>query len=264
MFVQVLNTNLRRKLRYIRYYSKFHGNKFYCNLCKKRSNYFLPIKIFAKVNFTKNIVPNGFRLNVRCPKCWAVDRERLVYFYLQAEMKSNLKNKVKLLYVAPRIPLANVLKKNKSINYISGDKYRNDVNIKLNIVNIPFRNSLFDIIICNHVLEHVEDDIQALKELFRILKPNGFAILQVPVALNLEKTFENVNIKTKKDRLKFYGQDSHVRLYSKKDYVNKLTQIGFKVKLFNFASKYGNKLNDMYGLVRKEDLFVCRKYKIQN
>jgi SAM-dependent methyltransferase len=120
------------------------------------------------------------------------------------------------------------------------------------ISNIDHDSDYFDIIICCHVLEHVPDDRKAMKELFRVLKPKGQAILQVPISYALE-TFEDTTIQTPEARFAAYGQTDHVRLYGS-DYSDKLKSVGFKVNYFTNLSK-----NDNYGLIKDEKLFISSK-----
>lgn len=135
---------------------------------------------------------------------------------------------------------------------------RNDVDIKSRLESTPFKNENFNLIICNHVLEHIQDDTAAMNEIYRLLKNCGIAILQTPVSLKLEKTYENKNIKTEEEKLHEYGQKDHERIYSKKSYINKLKEIGFDVQLYNF-SKIKPNLGIRYQLIPNEDLFICKK-----
>ena len=102
---------------------------------------------------------------------------------------------------------------------------------------MPFEDNFFDFILCNHVLEHIVDDTKAMKELYRVLKRKGIAILQVPINVGRDKTFEDNNITTKKERIEKFGQYDHVREYGL-DYYKKLESIGFSVEKNNYASKF--------------------------
>jgi ubiquinone/menaquinone biosynthesis C-methylase UbiE len=129
---------------------------------------------------------------------------------------------------------------------------------EMDITSISYPDNSFDAIICSHVLEHIPSDILAMKELFRVLKPGGWGILQVPVVLNLEETFEDETVTTAEQRRAVYGQDDHVRLYAK-DYVDRLQTAGFIVNLFNVADEYGIEEARKYGLSESDNLYVVTK-----
>jgi ubiquinone/menaquinone biosynthesis C-methylase UbiE len=123
----------------------------------------------------------------------------------------------------------------------------------MSVLNIPFEDNYFDLIICNHVLEHIPNDIDAMKEIYRVLKKGGEAILQVPISKNSEITFENFSITEPKEREIVFGQFDHVRIYGQ-DYPTRLEKSGFKPQRINISKKY-----EKYGLNLDEDLFIGRK-----
>ncbi len=129
----------------------------------------------------------------------------------------------------------------------------------MDIHNMPFENNTFDVILCNHVLEHVENDILALKEIKRVLKKSGYSILQVPFYHPLpNKTLEDKSITNSLEREKKYGQSDHVRKYGK-DYNKRLTLIGFKVDENNYINKLSEDLKMKYGLPKSEIIFIASK-----
>ncbi|SUZ80169.1 uncharacterized protein METZ01_LOCUS33023 [marine metagenome] len=129
----------------------------------------------------------------------------------------------------------------------------------MDIHNMPFENNVFDIVLCNHVLEHVKDDILALKEIRRVLKKGGYSILQVPFYHPLQnKTLEDKSIIDPLEREKKYGQSDHVRKYGK-DYNKRLTSIGFKVDENNYINKLSEDLKIKYGLSKNEIIFIATK-----
>ena len=139
---------------------------------------------------------------------------------------------------------------------------------KEDITNLSFKDNSFDIIFCSHVLEHIEDDKRAMKELYRVLNPAGFAILQVPILR--EKTFEDFNIKSPKLREKVFGQSDHVRIYGK-DFKYRLENVGFKVKVDKFTEKMSNKeihklalLPDNHKYKEEGFIYLCTKHNITN
>jgi len=125
----------------------------------------------------------GYRYAL-CPRCHSTDRERLIYWYIVNKTSILHSQKmIKLLHIAPEKNLQKVLKASTKINYISGDlNPLVNCDIRLDIADMDFEDDYFDFIICNHVLEHVQDDRKAMSELFRVLKPGGKAILQVPIS----------------------------------------------------------------------------------
>src|SRR5690606_19939096 len=123
----------------------------------------------------------------------------------------------------------------------------------MNVMDIPYGDHHFDYVLCNHVLEHIPEDTKAMKEIFRVLKPGGSAILQVPISKNSAQTVEDFTIEDPKKREELFGQFDHVRIYGQ-DYVNRLESAGFKVNRLNISQKY-----QKLGVNPEEDLFVCEK-----
>ena len=113
-------------------------------------------------------------------------------------------------------------------------------------------------IICNHILEHIVDDRKAMYKLFRVLRPEGFAILQVPITKNAKETFEDLSITSPKERERYFGQKDHVRIYGK-DYKKRLENVGFKVNLYDIKNDLSIQDIENYRLNREEILYVCRK-----
>ncbi|GAG80186.1 unnamed protein product [marine sediment metagenome] len=173
-------------------------------------------------------------------------------------MNYSLKNK-KILHVAPEENLSKYLK-NLSTSYISIDLHDKDVMIKMDVTNLEFKDKMFDLILCNHVLEHIQDDIKAMKELYRVLNNNGLAILQVPISYQLEKTFEDFSIVEEKERLMNFGQEDHVRIYGQ-DYFDRLKSVGFQVHKLYEPSEIGFNASFLRrtGLIENEKLIICFK-----
>lgn len=242
-------------------YFKYIGDKFYCHFCNGNYNKFLPMGVKNDIFLKNNIIGGGYRETAVCPRCHSIDRERLIYLYLKN--KTNIYNsKLKVLHIAPEENLSNILNKNKNLEYICGDLYPkvNKGIIKLDVTNLEFDNNYFDAILCNHVLEHVIDDAKAMQELYRVLKPNGWAILQVPISKTLNVTYEDPNIVTVEERTDKYGQGDHVRIYGQ-DYVKRLENTGFSVNIYNLKSDYKDEQIKKYGLIEEEVIFVCSKLK---
>ena len=122
-----------------------------------------------------------------------------------------------------------------NLNYTTTDLNSPLADVKADICNLPFESNTYDVILCNHVLEHIPDDTKAMQELYRVLKPGGFGVFQIPQDLSRETTFEDDTITDKKERAKIFGQYDHVRVYGR-DYFNKLRSIGFKVEEVDYTS----------------------------
>jgi predicted SAM-dependent methyltransferase len=205
------------------------------------------------------VVGGGYRPNALCPICGSIDRERLLYLYLLH--KTDIFEKPgKLLHVAPESRLKKLFQTKKSVDYLTADLFSTDVMVKMDITAIQFSDDYFDAIICNHVLEHIIDDGKAMSELYRILKPGGWAILQVPLSLTLKSTYEDFSISTTEGREKAFGQFDHVRIYAK-DYQDRLAKAGFKVNIFNWASEAGNfgGKRNLFGLNEEEPVYFVSK-----
>jgi len=231
--------------------------KFRCCFCKENFSKFDPFGIPGQVFQEKKIIGGGYRKNARCPKCKSIDRERHVFLYLEKKT-SVLKDNLKLLHVAPENRLRNSLQECKNLDYVTANLNKKNVAVKMDIRNIQFEDNYFDVIICNHVLEHIDDDKKAMDELYRILKPRGFAILQVPISYVIPKTYENPKVITPEQREREFGQFNHVRLYGK-DYGERLTVSGFTLEKWNFSKSISKDEGKKFGLIENEDLFIVRK-----
>ncbi|WP_440880894.1 class I SAM-dependent methyltransferase [Tenacibaculum sp. C7A-26P2] len=235
----------------------YAGKKFKCPVCNFESKDFDFIGFDIPILKEKEVVGSG-RRKARCYNCDSNDRERLIYTYLKYEENILNKKHYRIIHFAPEKNISSLLKTCNFKEYVCGDlhtkgyHYPNYVQ-NINLLNIPFENDYFDLIICNHILEHIPDDIKAMKEIYRVLKSSGKALLQVPIAKNTYETFEDSSIKTPKERENAFGQFDHVRIYGQ-DYVNKLESVGLKVKRINISNKYIK-----YGVNIDEDIFIAIK-----
>ena len=231
-----------------------------CPICGNRFDEYLEAGTSAKVWKDLHGVGAGTR-KALCPYCKCFDRDRLVYLYFRDIYIPNKKHEqIKMLHIAPEKVLTRFFSNLVFIDYTAADKrcegynypdYVKDIDL-MDLSNIA--DNTYDVIICNHVLEHVDNDIDAMKSLFRILKTDGVAILQVPYVLKLQNTLEEPSAITPETHFELYGQKDHVRLYGL-DYPNRLKKAGFEVDALEIASKYPKK----YGLNPEEKLFVCHK-----
>ena len=223
----------------------FRGNKFTDPINGKSYRKFLPY------GYVKQ------RDNALSPGTLSLERHRLLWLYLNNETNFFSKT-LKVLHIAPEQCFYNLFKNLKNINYTTFDLNSPLADIKGDICNLPFKENSFDFILCNHVLEHINDDKKAMKELYRVLNKNGTAILQVPINQKSSKTFEDSSIVDKKERIEKFGQYDHIRLYGL-DYFKKLESFGFKVDPLKYSKEFTESEIIKYGLIKDEIIPVCKK-----
>lgn len=205
-------------------------------------------------------LPYGYgttRENVLSPSTLSLERHRLLWLYLKNETDFFTKKR-KVLHFAPEQAFYKRFRKLKNLDYTTTDLNSPLADIKADICNLPFEDDTYDFIFCNHVLEHIPDDTKAMQELYRVLKPNGIAILQIPQDLKRENTFEDDSITDPKKRAEIFGQYDHVRVYGR-DYFEKLRKIGFKVQEIDLTAQISPQEVDKYRLAQGEILPVCSK-----
>jgi SAM-dependent methyltransferase len=172
-----------------------------------------------------------------CPSCGVSDRDRLYALFISKYLSENNVAKMTMLEIAPSKALSKFIKKTGRINLRTADLYMQEVDDKIDITNMQnYANSSFDSFICSHVLEHVADDRKALSELYRILKPGGWGILMVPIILGIDAIDEDPTLKDEGERWRRFGQNDHVRRYSKKGFLDRVEAAGFRV--YQYGSEY--------------------------
>ena len=207
----------------------------------------------------RKFLPYGYevqRQNVLSPSTLSLERHRLLWLYLTNETNF-FTSKKKVLHMAPEQCFLSRFKK-LNHEYITADIDSPIADVKADIVNLPFTDNSFDVVLCNHVLEHIQDDTKAMKELFRVMKKGGMGVFQVPQDLNRDVTFEDNSITDPKERAKIFGQYDHVRVYGR-DYFDKLRSVGFKVEEVNYSQKVSSELSSRYRLMEGELLPVVFK-----
>ena len=222
----------------------YKGDNYYCPICERGFRRFLP-------------GPDKIKSNSKCPGCSSLERHRLLWLYLKDELNI-LTAEIKLLNIAPDYATQNKLKKLINIEYTSVDLDSPLAIQKADLTNLSYQSNNFNAILCYHVLEHIENDLKAMSELFRILKPGGWAILQSPIDWKREHTYEDFTITSLEKRKEAFGQSDHVRIYGK-DYLLRLKSAGFIVKEDAFIKKFSNDEIDKYVLDRDEIIFFCTK-----
>lgn len=222
------------------------GKKVQCTVCLSHYRKFLP---YGR--------GNSSRPNALCPKCLSLERHRLIWLYLQK--KTNFfEGKLKVLHVAPELSFLKRFDRLPNLDYITADIESPLAKVKMDVHDIPFEENTFDVVFCNHVLEHVEDDQKVLGEFKRVLKPGGWAIMQSPMDMTLETTYEDPTITDPKEREKHFKQDDHVRIYGR-DYSQRLRKGGFKVIEEDLQSELGPELVKKYALPTDEKIYLSIK-----
>jgi len=205
-------------------------------------------------------LPYGYgaqRSNALSPSTLSLERHRLLWLYLKNETDFFSTPK-KVLHIAPEQCFIKLFKKQKNLEYITADLHSPIADVKADICYLPFEENMFDVVFSNHVLEHIEDDAKAMSELFRVLKPGGMGIFQIPQDLSRENTYEDFSIISSEERAKHFGQYDHVRIYGK-DYFNRLRKVGFTVNEIDYSKTISEDLVKKYCLTKGEILPVCFK-----
>ena len=208
----------------------------------------------------RTFLPYGYgkqRQNALSPSTLSLERHRLLWLYLKNETDF-FKSHHKVLHFAPEQAFYKRFKNLKNLDYTTTDLNSPLADVKADICNLPFKDNEYDIILCNHVLEHIPDDTKAMQELYRVLKPGGIGIFQVPQDLTRDVTFEDDSITDKKERAKIFGQYDHVRVYGR-DYFNKLRSVGFKVEEVDYTSTLSEENITKYCLAKGEIIPVATK-----
>jgi len=208
----------------------------------------------------RSFLPYGYenpRPNVLSPSTLSLERHRLLWLYLKNET-TFFSEPLKLLHFAPEQAFYKRFRKLDHLDYTTTDLNSPLADVKADICKLPFSKDSFDAILCNHVLEHIPDDTAAMKELFRVLKPGGWGIFQIPQDLNRTKTFEDNSITDQKKRAEIFGQYDHVRIYGR-DYFDKLREIGFIVKEVDYTTTLSDAQIEEYRLAKGEIIPLVSK-----
>lgn len=193
-----------------------------------------------------------------CPRCDAHPRHRLLWMFLVKTRVELFEASMALLHIAPETCYLRQFKRQRKLHYVTADIASPIADCRLDLCRMPFLTESFDVILCNHVLEHISDDRKAMQELFRVLKPGGWAVLQVPVDRHRRTTFEDGTICQPDERERIYGQRDHVRVYGL-DYRERLESTGFNVDVIDFVAGVGNEEVVRCGLDNDEDIYLCKK-----
>ncbi len=219
------------------------GLKHMCPICGKHIRTFLPFGLHP-------------RTNAKCPFCESLERHRSLWLFINS--RTNLfSGRLTVLHLAPEPCLRTKFSRLSGIHYVAADLDPNLRGINMDLQLIPFKNDSFDCILCSHVLEHIPDDQKAMQEIFRILRPGGWAILQVPLDGSRDETIEDISITSPEERERVFGQRDHVRKYGQ-DYKQRLSNAGFIVQFDSYIKELRKDIILKYGL-STEDIFLVRK-----
>lgn len=225
----------------------YYGNKFEDPISGKTYRKFLPYGYSGRAK----------RDNVLCPGSLSLERHRLLWLYLKNKTDFFTKKR-KMLHIAPEQCFYKLFKAMPNLDYTTGDYNSPIADIHFDLHHAPFDDNTFDVIFCNHVLEHVVDANQCMRELYRIMKPGGFGIFQIPQDVNRYQTYEDKSITSERDREIHFWQKDHVRLFGL-DYKDKLAAAGFKVVVEDYTKEISAELVERYRLPKGELLYYCTK-----
>ncbi len=197
------------------------------------------------------------RPNVCCPRCESLERHRLIRLYL--EQRTDIQRAHwRVLHIAPEPIFYHWLKRMPNLDYIAGDLDPARADVQLDVMNLRYPDSSFDGILCIHVLEHVPDDRRALRELHRVLKPGGWALILSPIDASREKTDEDPSVIDPRQRQLRFGQHDHVRLYGR-DYIERLSEAGFCVRKYAAAEVAGSEELARRYVLKDEIIYASTK-----
>ncbi|HRZ43231.1 MAG TPA: class I SAM-dependent methyltransferase [Bacteroidales bacterium] len=204
--------------------------------------------------------------HARCPNCQSQQRQRLLWLYLHKKLQLFDGQHKSVLEIAPELPFFRLFSQSDSIDYYPCDKFPQQLKytdfpgdiVEADLCALPWPDSVFDMILCSHVLEHVTDDHQALRELYRVLKSTGLLLIQAPVSYDLESTLEDSGNSTPEQRETLYGQQDHYRRYGR-DIEKRIQRAGFSADTFDCRKNYTPDEIILFGLDPWEKIYLCTK-----
>lgn len=208
----------------------------------------------------RKFLPYGYqkiRENALCPGTLSLERHRFLWLYLERETNF-INNAIKVLHVAPEQVFYQKFKTFSHWEYTTTDLHSPLAEIKADLCELPFQDNYYDLILCNHVLEHIPEDQKAMQEMYRVLKPGGTLIAQVPLEENRTQTFEDNSITDKATRTEIFGQYDHVRIYGT-DYYTRLESVGFDSHAIDFLKKLTSQEKQKFALPYSEKIPIAIK-----
>jgi SAM-dependent methyltransferase len=241
----------RRYIQYISHYILriiaifYYGNNVQCPVDGRTYRKFLP---YGRLES---------RPNALCPSSLSLERHRLMWLYLK-ERTDFFTSNIRLLHIAPELCFMKIFEGLSNLEYITADIESPLAKVKMDVHDIPFDANTFDVVFCNHVMEHVENDLKAMSEIYRVLKSGGWAIIQSPVYPELDNTIEDPSITDPAEKERVYGQNDHMRKYGR-DYSERLRAAGFKVKEDDYLNELSEEIRRRYALPEQEIIYFCEK-----
>jgi len=222
----------------------YKGSNVECPVCTQSFRKFLP---YGNLGIDNRL----------CPGCLSLERHRLLWMFLKN--KTNFfTNELKVLHIAPEQPFIKRFKALGNLDYTTADLVSPIADVKTDIRDMVFEDDMFDIVICNHVMEHIDDEQKAYSEVRRVLKTGGWAVLQVPLDYSLEKTYEDDSITSQADRLRHFGQYDHLRLFGK-DYASRISKSGLKVNEDAYIHEFSKEDILKFRFDKDEIIYQCYK-----
>jgi SAM-dependent methyltransferase len=198
--------------------------------------------------------------NFGCFYCGSTDRERHLFMYFDKLMLWDRMKDGTILHFAPEKHLLTRIKAQQPLRYVKADISPQDGDtVPIDATAIPYEEETFDFLIANHILEHIPDYRTALTEFQRVLKPGGVAILQTPYTKVLKRNFEDEGIDTDELRLFFYGQEDHVRVFSERQFLRAVQEVGFTLRTEAHEACFDAGDAYYYGVPAQEDLILVEK-----
>lgn len=217
-----------------------------CPLCGTRRRRFLPYGYVTS------------REDALCPHCLALERHRMIWLWIERNTDL-MASRPRLLHIAPEVSLMRHFKRvyRGTEGYITADLESPLADMHFDVQHIPLESRSVDVVIANHLFEHVKDDRLAMRELYRIMRPGGWGIMVVPEDRGRATTFEDDTITVPAERTRIFGQYDHLRVYGR-DYDDRLREAGFEVERIAFAASLTKEERRLYA-VGSDDLVVVRK-----
>lgn len=212
----------------------------------------------------RKFLPYGYvvsRDNALCPNCLSLERHRLLWLWLQRE-SDLFEKRPRLLHVAPEVCLMRHLRRaykvgGNAVDYVTADLESPLADLHFDIQLIPLADESFDVIFCNHIMEHVEDDRRAMREFYRVMRRGGWGVVLSPVELDRATTFEDDSITDEAERTRIFGQYDHRRVYGR-DYADRLREAGFEVEDLDYAATLTDDERTRYALPA-DHLYIVHK-----
>jgi SAM-dependent methyltransferase len=223
--------------------ARYGGLRYLCPCCRTRF---------------RRLAPHGSppRPNRACPNCRALERHRLLWLYLSRELNIASRS-YRVLHVAPERAIRRRLAAARNLTYVTADLNMPEAAVRAQLNRLPFENACFDVVICSHVLEHVEHDLEAMAEMHRVLAPTGRALIMVPVNRKLAETYEDPSITDPDARKRAFGHPGHLRYYGT-DVTDRLEESGFEVEPIDYVDRMSPGEAEHISASRGELIYICR------